>query len=343
MTSSTLQTTADTPNHAEYAMSGPVIALIPAYNEERFIGSLVLGTLPFVDQVVVIDDGSRDRTTTIAQSAGAIVVRHDVNQGKAAAVNTGFQYVRAYRPAAVIMLDGDGQHCADDIPAVLAPVLENNADIVVGSRFLEIKSEIPAYRQIGQHGLTVVTNLASGVNVSDSQSGFRAFSRRAIEELSFSQGGFSLESEMQFLVQDSNLRVAEVPIKVIYAEPAKRNPVSHGMQVLNGILRLVGQTRPLLFFGGVGVATLLAGLLLGLTIINIYARTSNLAIGYGLITVILCVLGVLLLFAGVLLHSMRGMVVELKQSLLAHIGRTHHTHHPREQAPAALREMEVGR
>ena len=308
---------------------GAVVALIPAYNEERFIGSLVLAARPHVDYVIVIDDGSADRTTDIARSAGALVVRHEVNQGKAAAVNTGFQYIRSLAPAAMIMLDGDGQHCADDIPAVLAPVLDGVADIVVGSRFLSVKSDIPAYRQFGQHGLTFVTNLASGVRVSDSQSGFRAFSAAALDRLSFSQGGFSIESEMQFLILDHELRVAEVPIRVIYAEPAKRNPVSHGMQVLNGILRLVGQTRPLLFFGSLGFLTLSAGVLLGLVITRIYVQTQQLAVGYGLITVILCVLGVVLLFVGILLHSTRGMLLDLKQTMLRCVG------------PAALSEVLV--
>lgn len=299
------------PNHP-----GLIVALIPAYNEERFIGSLVLTVQPLVDQVIVIDDGSTDQTTEIAQRAGALVLRHQQNQGKAAAVNTGFNYVRQRGPVAVVMLDGDGQHCADDIPAVLAPVLEEGADIVVGSRFLEVKSDIPAYRQVGQHGLTMLTNMASGVRTSDSQSGYRAFSARAINVLTFGQGGFSLESEMQFLANEYGLNLVEVPIKVTYAEPAKRNPVSHGMQVVNAVLRLVGQTRPLLFFGVPGLVTLFCGVLLGLYVVQQYSLSHQLAQGYALITVALTVTGMLLLFSAILLHSMRGMMVDLRQRLV---------------------------
>lgn len=295
---------------------GPTVALVPAFNEERFIGSLVLAVQSYVQLVVVIDDGSSDRTVEIAEKAGATVIQHTINQGKAAAVNTGFRYARTLAPAAVVMLDGDGQHCAEDIPAVISPILDDEADIVVGSRFLDVKSDIPAYRQVGQHGLTLMTNVTSGVRVSDSQSGFRGFSARAVEQLSFSQNGFSIESEMQFLIRDYQLRVAEVPIKVIYAEPAKRNPVNHGMQVLNSLLKLVGQTRPLLFFSTAGLAILVCGLLLGIYMIDIYTRTNELAIGYGLITVILCVVGVLLLFASIILHSTRAMLLELRQLLL---------------------------
>ena len=301
----------------------PTAALIPAYNEERFIGSLVLAARAHVDHVVVVDDGSRDCTVEIAKLAGAIVVEHQTNQGKAAAVNTGFAYIRRLAPAAVVMLDGDGQHSADDIPSVLAPVVEGAADIVVGSRFLEVKSDIPIYRQVGQHGLTLATNLASGVRVSDSQSGYRAFSARALDELSFGQGGFSIESEMQFQAREHQLRIVEVPIKVVYAERAKRNPFRHGMQVVNGIMRMVGQTRPLLYFGLAGVTLFMLGAALGLYMIDIFARTRTLAIGYGLITVMLCVMGMLLFFAGVMLHSTREMMLEMRRSLierLAHKG-----------------------
>ena len=294
----------------------PVIALIPAFNEERFIGSLVLATRPYVDLVVVVDDGSADQTSQIAQAAGAVVLRHQVNQGKAAAANTGFNYLRPLKPAAVVMLDGDGQHSADDIPGVLAPVLEDGADIVVGSRFLSVKSEIPAYRKVGQHSLTLLTNLASGVRVSDSQSGYRAFSRRAVEALTFGQGGFSLESEMQFLATEHALELVEVPIRVLYAEPAKRNPISHGMQVVNAVMQLVGQTRPLFYFGLPGALILVAGILLGLYVVQIYVRSHQLAQGYAMITVMLSVIGLLLLFSAIILHSMRGMVVDLRQRLI---------------------------
>ena len=292
-----------------------IVALIPAYNEERFIGSLVLSVQEYVDQVVVVDDGSSDRTAEIAQKAGAIVVQHRSNQGKAAGVNTGFTYVRQLQPRALVMLDGDGQHCAEDIPTVIEPILKGEADIVIGSRFLNIKSDIPAYRRVGQHGLTLITNLASGVPITDSQSGYRAFSAQAIERLSFGQAGFSIESEMQFLARDHQLHVIEVPINVIYAEPAKRNPVKHGMQVINGILQLVGQIRPLLFFSSAGLVLLCAGTGLGVNIIRIYARTQDLAVGYGLVMVMLLVVGMLLCFAGIILHSIRGMFIEMRRTM----------------------------
>jgi glycosyltransferase involved in cell wall biosynthesis len=292
-----------------------LVALIPAYNEARFIGSLVLSVRSHVATVVVIDDGSSDATAEIARRAGATVIQHQINQGKAAAVNTGFRYIRQLDPRAVVMLDGDGQHRADDVPAMLAPIISDSADLVVGSRFLQVKSSIPVYRQVGQHGLTMATNFASGVSLSDSQSGYRAFSRRALELLHFGQAGFSIESEMQFQAGEHKLRIVEVPISVCYKEPAKRNPMAHGLQVLNGILRMVGQVRPLLFFTLIALPFLLGGTLLGLHVIDIYIRIRQLAIGYALITVLLSEVGILLFFTGIILHSTRGMIMDLRHHL----------------------------
>ena len=304
-------------------IASPTIALIPAFNEARFIGSLVLAARSFVDHVVVVDDGSSDQTVAIALKAGATVLEHQHNQGKAAAINTGLVFARQQRPRAVVMLDGDGQHAASDIPAVLAPIQAGTVDVVIGSRFLAVKSAIPAYRQVGQHGLTLITNLASGVHLTNSQSGFRAFSQQALEHMRFTQEGFSIKSEMQFLIRQHALRLAEVPITVLYAEPAKRNPVWHGLQVVNGILNLMGQTRPLLFVSVPGAAMLVLGALIGLHVTSIYLQTHILAIGYALITILLVMTGMLLLFVGVILHSMRAMLLDLQTKLL------------RDRAPAA--------
>jgi glycosyltransferase involved in cell wall biosynthesis len=295
----------------------PIVAAIPAHNEERFIASVVLLTLRHVDRVLVIDDGSSDNTAALAAAAGATVVRHECNRGKGAAVNTAFLEARAMGARALVLIDGDGQHRADEISAVLAPVLSAAADMVVGSRFLTIKSTIPGYRRVGQRGLTLATNLSSRTRVTDSQSGFRAFSREAIAALTFRGLGFSVESEMQFLAREHGLRVAEVPISVVYEEPAKRNPVTHGMAVLNGILRLVSQGRPLLFFGMPGVLFLFLGLALGLAVVDIFQRTMTLAIGYAMLTVLLTIVGVLLIFAGLLMHVLRSVVQDLRALALA--------------------------
>jgi len=294
----------------------PTIVAIPAYNESRFIGSVVLSAKQYADLVLVIDDGSTDKTVDVAEAAGAIVLQHEHNQGKGAAVNTAFREAKRFQAKALVLIDGDGQHHTEDISAVLQPILTDQADISVGSRFLGIKSDIPSYRRFGQHALTLATNIGSGVRLTDSQSGFRAFSPAAIQCLSFRGTGFSIESEMQFLIREHALRTAEVPISVIYTEPAKRNPVRHGAIVISGIVRLISQGKPLFFFGLPGIALLALGLMLGVTVVHIYERTQELAVGYAMITVLLTIVGILAIFVGLMLNALRTWMQEVRRSVV---------------------------
>jgi glycosyltransferase involved in cell wall biosynthesis len=292
-----------------------IVAVIPAYNEERFIGSVVLKARQYADAVVVVDDGSTDATAEIAGAAGAIVMRHEHNRGKAVALNTGFRKAREMTPEVVVTLDGDWQHRCEEIPTLARPVLEDGADMAVGSRFLEVKSRIPGFRALAIRALTLATNIGSGLGLSDSQTGFRAFSRRAMETITFRSGGFSVESEMQFLAREHGLEVVELPITSRYDDGPKRNPIPHWLQVLNGVLRLIGQYRPLLFFGVPGMATLLFGLLWGAWVVNIYRTSQTLAMGYALIVVLLLVVGVFALFTGIILHSIRALLLEFREAI----------------------------
>lgn len=286
--------------------ANPKIAVIAAYNEDRFIGSVVLKTRRYVDQVIVVDDGSTDQTAQIAEECGALVIRHEKNCGKAEAINTGLERARAMDAALVILIDADGQHDPAEIPTLVAPIEAQQADVVVGSRFKGKKSEIPRWRIIGQHALTLATNVASGVPLTDSQSGFRALSRKALYAFSFrAEGGFSIESEMQFLVQQHKLTIEEVPVQMTYDEGPKRNPFKHGLQVLNGILNLVSMHRPLFFFGVPGLLILLVGLVLGAIVVERYNTYQTLAVGYALISILLDLIGIQTLFTGIILHTIR--------------------------------------
>jgi glycosyltransferase involved in cell wall biosynthesis len=287
-----------------------LIAVIPAYNEERFIGSVVLKVKKYVDTVMVIDDGSRDLTGEIAHAAGAIVIRHETNRGKGAALNSGFEKARELHAQAVVVLDGDGQHRPEDILAVVTPIMEEKADIVVGSRYLQFGSRVPFHRIIGHKVFTSVTNLLSGIRVTDSQSGFRAFSTKALNQIRFKSTGFSVESEMQFLAVQNELRLLEVPIVIRYSDRPKRSVLHHGITVLNGILRLIGQNRPLLFIGIPGFLTLLVGIIWGGWVVEIFREKQSLAIGYALLSVLLSIIGTLAMFVGIILHSIRGLLRE---------------------------------
>jgi len=167
------------------------------------------------------------------------------------AMNTAFRWARENDAHAVVLIDGDGQHDPAEIPRVLRLVLEGRADVTVGSRFVGVKSETPRYRMLGQLVLTVATRVGSGIRLTDCQSGFRSFSRRAIEGLHFARSKVGdVECEMQFLFREGRLRVTEVPIVVRYHENAKRNPVSQGLGNLFTVLCLsaeryvLGKYRP---------------------------------------------------------------------------------------------------
>jgi len=293
------------------AGSSKILAIIPAYNEERFIGSVVLKVRQHAHSVLVVDDGSTDGTAEIAEAAGAIVVRHAENKGKGAALNSGFRRARQLEPEVVVLLDGDGQHLPEEIPVVIAPVLRGEADIVIGSRYLQKHSQVPTHRVWGHRVFNRLTNLISGTHTTDSQSGYRAFSARALQLISFDSDKFSVESEMQFLAHEHNLRLAEVSVTIRYLDKPKRSVISHGLVVLNGILRLVSQHRPLFFFSVPGSLMLLAGLAWGAWVVVLFNVRRELAVGYALISVLLSIVGTLALFTGIILHSVRALLLEL--------------------------------
>ncbi len=288
-----------------------VAVIIPAYNEERFIGSVVLAARRYAGVVLVVDDGSTDATAEIAAAAGGVLIAHEQNLGKGAALNTGLHEARKLCPDVVVLIDGDGQHRPQDMSRVIEPILTGQADIVVGSRYLDHESNVPRQRVFGHRVFTLLTNRASGLKLTDSQSGYRALSPRALEALIFHSNGFSVESEMQFIAHEQRLRVVEVPILIQYRDKPKRPVVSHGLGVLNGFLRFVGQYRPLLFLGLPGLVCLLAGMGWGLWVVEIYRRSQTLAVGYALISVLLGLGGALGLFCGIILHSVRGLLIDL--------------------------------
>jgi glycosyltransferase involved in cell wall biosynthesis len=284
------------------------LVAIPAYNEERYIGSLVLKLRKQRRSVLVVDDGSTDATAELAEAAGATVIRHPRNLGKTAAVETAFRQAKMISVDVLVLLDGDSQHDPAEIDVLAQPILAGAADMVVGTRFAGTRSVIPRWRVVGQQALTLATNLGSGLHLSDSESGYRAFSRRVVEEMRFNAHGFALEPATQFQAKDRGWRVVEVPISVHYEIPLKRNPVWHGIGQLDAILRLISEHRPLLFFGVPGFVVLVAGLWLGFQVVRIYDATQQLAVGYALITVLLVIVGVLSVFVGIMLHAIRQII-----------------------------------
>jgi glycosyltransferase involved in cell wall biosynthesis len=218
-------------------------AILPAYNEEIAIGSLILSAKKYVDEIIVVDDGSNDNTSEIAKLAGAKVIRHNSNKGKGAALKTGFKATNGHD--IIITMDSDGQHNPNDIPKLIAPIVNGEADIVNGSRYLNgHDKETPIYRRIGQTVLDKATKLNSGINITDTQSGFRAFAKHTIPHFRFNSTDFSIESEMIMDIANNDFKFKEVEIGVRYdVGSSTKNPVSHGFGVLMRIMLDMGTQK----------------------------------------------------------------------------------------------------
>jgi glycosyltransferase involved in cell wall biosynthesis len=305
------KTLAQNKNDADLFLGKRIIVIIPAYNEERFIGSVILKLKKFPVEVIVVDDGSTDDTASIAKMAGVVVFRQESNQGKGTALNIGLHAARESSPDVIVMLDADGQHLPEELPQIVSPILAGEADIVVGSRYIQNTSNTPIIRRWGHRFINLATTLPSGISVSDSQSGYRAFSRRAFELADFHSDGFSVESEMQFLAHEHHLKVMEVPITIRYTDKAKRSPFSQGMTVLGGIIKLTGQYRPLLYFGVPGMVLMMMGIGWGIVVVQRFEQTRVLATGYAMICLLLCIIGLIMLSTGFILHSVRGLLREM--------------------------------
>ena len=285
-----------------------IIAAIPCFNEERCIGSVVLKTKKFVSSVIVIDDGSTDATAEVAEAAGASVHQHDRNRGYGAAIRSALEKGKQLGADVLVIVDGDGQHDPKDIPKLVKPLIDGEADVVIGSRFLGQGKKPPFYRRVGQRVLTTVTNVGSGQKVSDSQSGFRAYSSKALNALNLAEDGMSVSSEMQFAIGKAGLKVVEVPIDVSYVDKEKRSPIAHGLSVLSRVLVLFSLRQPLLLFGLPGLAVLVGGLVLGARVLAVYGNTHELAVGNGMITILLCLSGLLSLFTALMLQAMKELL-----------------------------------
>lgn len=284
-----------------------VLVAIPCYNEGLTIGSLVLKARGHADEVLVVDDGSSDDTAAIARLSGASVLVHERQQGKGAGVLDAMAYARERGYAALVLIDGDGQHNPDEVPVVAAPVLEAGADLVIGSRFLGTDAEIPLYRRFGQQVLNVFTNASADFKSTDSQSGFRALSQRALEASeTFVSEGYNVESDMIAFLSARQLAIVEVPISVRYEVPHKhkKNPITHGFGVLTNIASLIGARSPLLFFGTPGLALLALGAVIDTWAIARFSATAQVPVLVSVVGGLFTVVGLLLIGAAIVLKSM---------------------------------------
>ena len=289
------------------AVKPRIIAGMPMYNEEETIGSVVTRALRYVDQVICIDDGSSDASARIAEACGATVIRHRVNRGYGGALKTLFLRATEMDADALVLLDSDGQHETSDIPKLLQPILDGKADFAIGSRFIDGGggTDMPAYRRLGIKVITAASNLSSDLGIKDTQSGFRAFSRTALERLRFDSEGMELSLEMLEDAHEKQLRVLEVPTVIRYDVPKGSNftAVSHGFTVMTWAVLSLSQKKPLLVLGLPGFGLLATGAAMGTRAAQDFTLQLDNIIGAGFSAVWIGLLGLSLMATGLVLQS----------------------------------------
>ncbi len=290
-----------------------IVVGIPAYNEEKNIASLILKLKEISNNIIVCDDGSSDLTSEIAKKLGAIVVNHSKNLGYGAAIRSIFLKAKEINSDILVTFDADGQHRIEDIKHVIEPIIENKTDIVIGSRFLNKKDdEVPEYRKLGIKIITKVTNASMSQNITDSQSGFRAYSKQVLEQLSPSDLGMGISTEI--LIKSSNLgfKIAEVPIKILYqgGNTSKHNPISHGTSVLFSTIKYTSIEHPLKFYGVPAAILMVIGLSFTIWSIQVYTEGGKLITNIALIGVGTTIIAVILTITAILLYSLVSVVRE---------------------------------
>jgi len=296
-----------------------IVVLVPAYREELTIASVVMLAKKYASKVIVIDDGSPDRTRELAEMAGAEVISHEVNRGKAAALMTGFARARQLAPICTITLDGDGQMDPALIPVVAAPVLDGKADLVIGSRYIQTDvTDTPQHRRAGQKVLNRATSMGSTIDVTDSQSGYRALSLKAINSTNFNSERYNIESDMISYFSDIGLQITEVPVTVRYDVPDghKQKPLRHGLSVLGGLVTYIGYRRPLILFGIPGIVFLVIGFIVCLaTFIEVRIMFDWTLVSQGVAGIAILGTGIFLTFASLMLNSMSLLMRNVERSI----------------------------
>ena len=290
-------------------MSGLKIACIPAFNEASSIGSVVEAVREFVDLVIVVDDGSVDNTEQLAVDAGAKVFRHPVNSGKGSALKVAFSEALKHDPDVVVMLDGDGQHDPSDIPRFIEVLNSGDFGAVIGSRYLgDSKTNAPFYRRVGLGFLHFVSRMSKKNGVKDTQSGYRAFSREAVELLlDGKEAGYNVEMEQIKVLGDNRVSIGEIPISVNYdvPYPSKKNPLQHGFELMSYMINLMLVERPLLFLGVPGAFIFFLGVGVLIWFLNQFNESGYFSIPLALISMGFILFGMLLVTNSFVLHSIQ--------------------------------------
>ena len=289
-----------------------IIVGIPAYNEEKNIAAIITRLKKITDKIIVCNDGSSDLTSKIAEELGAIVINHERNLGYGAAIRSIFLKAKNSDCDILVTFDADGQHRVEDIDKVIKPISNGESDIVIGSRFLdESRKEVPNYRKVGIKVITKLTNATIKKQLTDSQSGFRAYSKKVLNELDLSELGMGISTEILIKASSKNFRISEVPIKILYnGETSTHNPITHGSSVIISTIKYTSLQRPLTFYGIPSVIFLLIGSVFSYLAIQYYVEIGRLSTNLTMVGTAAVLIGIVLLITAILLFSLVSVVRE---------------------------------
>jgi len=283
---------------------------IPAYNEEKNISEIIKKLQKITTKIIVCDDGSSDSTGKIVKEMGVLVVRHEKNLGYGAAIRSIFLKAREEKSESLITLDSDGQHRIEDIKTVIEPIKNGTSDLVIGSRFLDNNGKnVPRYRKMGIKILTTLANTTLKQNITDSQSGFRGYGKRVIEEITPSESGMGVSNEILIKASKKGFQIVEVPITILYGgETSSQNPISHGSSVMFSTLKFISIEHPLKFYGIPGSIFLTVGLIFLIYTIQLFTESHQILLSSAIIGVSSVTFGAIMFMAAILLYSMVNLI-----------------------------------
>tara|TARA_B100000953_G_scaffold250655_1_gene213295 strand:+ start:253 stop:1137 length:885 start_codon:yes stop_codon:yes gene_type:complete len=286
---------------------------IPAYNEEKNIAVIITRLKKITDKIIVCNDGSSDLTSKIAEELGAIVINHEKNLGYGAAIRSIFLKAREINAECLVTIDADGQHKIEDVNKVIKPITDGQADISIGSRFLDKNDNAPKYRKLGINIITKVTNSSLSEKITDAQSGFRAYNNKVLQALTPSDSGMGISTEILIKSSSLGFKIAEVPTEIQYeGNTSSQNPVSHGTGVLLSTLKYISIERPLRFYGVPSFIFFAIGLTFTFFAAQYYAEIGRLNTNLTLIAGGTLLIGVILIVTAILLYSLVSVVREGK-------------------------------
>ena len=281
------------------------VACIPAFNEGQNIARIVHSCAKHVDKVIICNDGSTDNTESEAFSAGAYVINHTTNMGKGKSMKSLFELCKFINADIVITIDGDGQFLPAEIPKLTKDIEDGKSDIVIGYRF-ETEKDMPSYRKIGNKVLDQLSKKVSHLNLRDTQSGFRAYSKKAINLINFTSNGFVADSEILIDASTKDLIISEQHVTVLYntgGRTSTQNPIMHGTGVMISLLEMILMKRPLSYLGIPGIIMSVIGIITSsLTLIS-FNDTGYFSIPITLLSIVLFTVGIMLVLVSGILFS----------------------------------------